>query len=100
MTAFLAWLSARNKALTALIGPALGWGYFVTNSTSLRITSQEWMMLAAIAASAFGVHQIPNVPVSPAPSRAAAARAFNRAAAPGVTRLPFEEVPPNVVSGG
>ncbi len=67
MNAFIAWLSARNKALMSLAVGVYGWGLFVVNSPANAITANEWMLLASVGLGALGVHQIPNLPVPPTP---------------------------------
>lgn len=60
-------LAAYNKSITALIAGALTWGAQVIASTSASITAPEWLALAGVAAVAFGVRQIANVPIVPDP---------------------------------
>lgn len=61
MTALLAWLTARNKALTAAAVGLYGWGLFVVDSSSRPITAHEWMLLASVGLGVIGVHQVPNI---------------------------------------
>lgn len=72
MTALLAWLSARNKALATLAIGVQGWGLFVVHSTSKAITSDEWMLLAGVGIATVFTHQIANTipaPQQPVPMR-------------------------------
>lgn len=48
------------KAITAFVTGVIGWGYMVIASEPQAVTASEWMMLAAIAAGAAGVYQMPN----------------------------------------
>lgn len=60
MKTLIAWLSARNKAIMALLGVALSWAVLVIESPSGPITHTEWIVLLVGLAGVFGVHQVAN----------------------------------------
>lgn len=78
MTALLAWLSARNKALAAAAIGAYGWGMFVVDSAPKAVTAHEWMLLASVGLGVLGVHQVPNILASPQAPQAPVAMAVEQ----------------------
>jgi hypothetical protein len=60
MKTVMAWLTARNKAIMALLGVALRWAVLVIESPSGPITHTEWLVLIIGISGVFGVHQVTN----------------------------------------
>ena len=60
MTSLIATLKGAKKSVAAFIGGTIGWGYMVVASDQAPISAQEWLGLAVIAATSFGVYRITN----------------------------------------
>lgn len=60
MTNVLAWLSARNKAVLALVGAGLAFATIVVESPRASISSHEWLAGAALLAGVVGVERVTN----------------------------------------
>lgn len=54
-----------QKAVTALVAGALGWGAVVIASPSGPVTASEWLALGVVGATALGVYAVPNTPPPP-----------------------------------
>lgn len=55
-------LSKYQKAITALVTGAIGWGAVVIASVPAHVTASEWLGLAVVVATGLGVYAVPNVP--------------------------------------
>lgn len=53
-------LNPYRKTITAVVTGLIGWSAAITTSDSSSITAAEWVMLATILATSFGVYQIAN----------------------------------------
>lgn len=53
-------LAPYRKTVTAVVTGAIGWATVVVTSAPAAITSGEWIMLATVMATAFGVYQVAN----------------------------------------
>lgn len=49
-----------RKALTPLVTGVLGWVAVVLGSAATGVTGWEWLGLAGVVATSFGVYKIPN----------------------------------------
>lgn len=49
-----------NKTVTAVITGLIGWGSAVVTSDRATVSASEWIMLATVLATAFGVYAIAN----------------------------------------
>lgn len=49
-----------KKSVASFVGGTITWGYMVVASDQAAITAQEWLGLAVVAASSFGVYRITN----------------------------------------
>jgi len=55
MTALIALLKEHRKAIGTALAGALAWGNLVVASEPAAVTASEWLMLASVILSAFGV---------------------------------------------
>jgi len=53
-------LGTHAKLITAVITAVIGWVTLVVNSPAADISSSEWVVLLASAATALGVYIVPN----------------------------------------
>lgn len=53
-------LPAYRKTIAAVVTGLIGWVTVVVTSEASNVTAAEWIMLATVLATAFGVFQVPN----------------------------------------
>jgi len=56
-------LAPYRKTVTAVVTGLTGWGSAVVVSAPTAVTAGEWIMLATVLATSFGVYQIANTEV-------------------------------------
>lgn len=55
MSALIALLKEHRKAFGASLAGGVAWGNLVVASTPEQVTASEWLMLASVVLSSFGV---------------------------------------------